>query len=91
MINKLQVWLSELKFIFWIFHIICFILLFGCQESSQDKSNAPKTFSSSNAQKQFESNSSIKKWEYVLNIVSSQFKNQNEVDEWLVKNSGNLE
>lgn len=90
MINKLQVWLSELKFIFWIFHIICFILLFGCQESSQDKSNAPKTFSSSNAQKQFESNSSIKKWEYVLNIVSSQFKNQNEVDEWLVKNSGNL-
>ena len=87
MINKFQNWFAELKIIFWTFQIICFLLLFGCQESTKEKSHAPKTFNSISTQKQFDSKSTKKQWEFVLEIVSSKFTNQNQVDEWLVKNS----
>jgi len=70
--------------------IALFFLLFGCQESTEEKSHAPKTFNSINAQKQFDSKSSKKQWEFVLEIVSIKFVNQNQVDEWLVKNTPKL-
>lgn len=84
--KNLQKWLfacNALKAI----QFILFFLLFGCQESTEEKSHAPKTFNSISTQKQFDSKSSKKQWEFVLEIVSSKFTNQNQVDEWLVKNS----
>jgi DNA-binding CsgD family transcriptional regulator len=87
--NNLQKWLFAWN-AFKVIQFILFFLLFGCQESTEEKSHAPKTFNSINAQKQFDSKSPIEKWEFTLEIVSSKFINQNQVDEWLVKNSSIL-
>jgi hypothetical protein len=90
MVNKFPKWLYERKLIFSIFHIIGLLFLYGCQESIKEKSQVPTTFSAISAQTQYDSKTSIEKWDYILNIVSSSFDNQDKVDEWLVKNSTNL-
>ena len=87
--NNLQKWFiapNSIKLV----PIALFFLLFGCQESTEEKSQVPKTFNSIKQQKQFDSISSEKQWKFVLEIVSSKFVNQNQVDEWLVKNTPKL-
>jgi tetratricopeptide (TPR) repeat protein len=90
MVNKFPKWLYDRKLIFSIIHIIGLLFLYGCQESIKEKSQVPTTFSAISAQTQYDSKTSIEKWDYILNIVSSSFDNQDKVDEWLVKNSTNL-
>lgn len=90
MINKFPKWIYDRKLIFSIVHINSLLFLYGCQESIKDKSQAHITFNASSAQTQYDSKTSIEKWDYILKIVSTQFNNQNEIDEWLVKNSANL-
>ena len=71
--NNLQKWLFAWN-PFKVIQFILFFLLFGCQESTEEKSHAPRTFNSINAQKQFDSKSTKKQWEFVLEIVSNSKK-----------------
>ena len=82
--NNLQKWLFAWN-AFKVIQFILFFLLFGCQESTEEKSLAPKTFNSINAQKQFDSKSPIEKWEFVLEIASANYRNKEQVDNWLLK------
>ena len=82
--NNLQKWLFAWN-AFKVIQFILFFLLFGCQESTKEKALAPKTFNSINAQKQFDSKSPIEKWEFVLEIASANYRNKEQVDNWLLK------
>ena len=62
----------------------------SCRESSVENSNEPKLFDSTVAQMQFNSKSSNQKWDFFVEIVSTNYSNKTLVDEWLMKNSTQL-
>lgn len=86
--------INLIKGIFYVklctFALIAFVFLscFGCKDSAQYKSASKlKSFNPYVAQKQFNSKSSIQKWEFFSAIISTDFSNKTEVDEWILKNS----
>ena len=68
-----------------ISHFMVFLLLFGCENSKEDKAIQKTKFDPIAAQQQFESKSPIEKWEFVLEIASANYRNKEQVDNWLLK------
>ena len=68
-----------------ISHFMLFLLLFGCENSKEDKAIQKTKFDPIAAQQQFESKSPIEKWEFVLEIASANYRNKEQVDNWLLK------
>ncbi len=68
-----------------ISHFMLFLLLFGCENSKEDKAIQKTKFDHIAAQQQFESKSPIEKWEFVLEIASANYRNKEQVDNWLLK------
>lgn len=70
-----------------VFRCFLFFVLsiYGCTTNTQNKSNQVSTFSPYEVQLEFESLSAEDRWDYILKIVSANYKNQKQVDEWLVK------
>ena len=73
-----------------ISYFIVFIFLFGCENSNEHKTIQKTTFDPIFTQQQFESKSTNEKWEILLEIVSTKYSNQDQVDAFLVKNSPSL-
>lgn len=72
---------------------ICLVLvisIYGCRTETVNIPEQELTFNPVAVQLEFESLSWEDRWDYILKIVSAKYKNQNQVDEWLVKNSANL-
>jgi tetratricopeptide (TPR) repeat protein len=90
MITHLITVISDFKTFIIAFLAIIIIGFAGCRESSVQKSNGAKLFDSTVAQMQFNSKSSNQKWEFFVEIVSTNYSNSNLVDEWLMKNSTQL-
>ena len=62
-----------------------FFLLFGCKNSSEEKSIQKTTFNLLDVQQNFDSKSTTEKWEFVLEIASANYRNKEQVDNWLLK------
>lgn len=61
------------------------LLLFGCENSKEDKAIQNTKFDTIAAQQQFESKSPTEKWEFVLEIACANYKNKEQVDNWLIR------
>jgi DNA-binding CsgD family transcriptional regulator len=73
-----------------VFRFLLFFLLIGCEGSIKEKAKKNSIFNAVNTEREYGSKSSIHKWETILEIVSSNYSNQDQVDAFLVKNSPSL-
>ena len=68
-----------------VYLFMVFFLLFGCKNSSEEKSIQKTTFNLLDVQQNFVSKSTTEKWEFVLEIASANYRNKEQVDNWLLK------
>jgi DNA-binding CsgD family transcriptional regulator len=68
-----------------VYLFMVFFLLFGCKNSSEEKSIQKTTFNLLDVQQNFVSKSTTEKWEFVLEIASANYKNKEQAYNWLLK------
>jgi len=77
--------LKRISIVYIVSHFLVLFILSGCKNSNEKNTIQKTKFNPVFAQNQFESKSPTEKWEFVLEIASANYRNKEQVDNWLLK------